>query len=71
MVEPLTGVRTGHMAGKSTEGCLKGRGNARPLHSTAHTVQDILMWSELCSQGGAPHAVVGVCVAKGSRRTAG
>jgi hypothetical protein len=43
------------------DGGLKCRGNARPVHSTAQNpCQNVVAQRGLCSQGKAPHAVVGV-----------
>jgi hypothetical protein len=43
-----------------------GRGDARPVHSTAQNpFQGAMVQRELCSQGGATHAVVNVRLAKG------
>jgi hypothetical protein len=41
-------------------------GNARPVHSTVQNpFMDVMPQRGLCRQGGAPHAVVGVCAAQG------
>jgi hypothetical protein len=51
---------------EAAEGGLKCGGSARPVHSTAqHPCQDVVAQHGLCSQGGAPHAVVGFRAAKG------
>jgi hypothetical protein len=48
-------------AEESAEVWLKGGGDARPVHSTAQNpFQDVMAQHELCSEGGASHAVVGV-----------
>jgi hypothetical protein len=52
--------------GETGEGGLKCGGSARPVLSTAqHPCQDVVAQRGLCSQGGAPHAVVGFRAAKG------
>jgi hypothetical protein len=52
--------------GEAAFGGLKCGGNAPPVHSTGkHLCQDVVAQRDLCSQGGAPHAVMGVRAAQG------
>jgi hypothetical protein len=60
------GASAGSEAWESAEGWFKGGGDARPVHSTAQNpFQDIMAQREMCSKGGASHAVVGVRAVEG------
>jgi hypothetical protein len=51
----------GSEAADSLEGWLKGGGDARTVHSTAQNpCQDVMAQRNLCSEGVASHALVGV-----------
>jgi hypothetical protein len=57
--------------GEVALGGLKCGGNARPVHGTGqHLCQDVVAQRGLCSQGGAPHGVMGVRAAKGGSAAA-
>jgi hypothetical protein len=59
-------VRAVGETGEAAEGGFKCGGNARPVHSTAQNpCQDVVVQHSLCSQGGAPHAVVDVRASQG------
>jgi hypothetical protein len=52
------GARAGGETGEAAERWLKGRGNARPVHSTAQNpFQNVVAQRDLCGQGGAWHTV--------------
>jgi hypothetical protein len=56
-----SGARAGGETREAAEGWLEGRGNARPVHGMAQNLfQDVVAQRDLCSQGGAAHAVAGV-----------
>jgi hypothetical protein len=55
------GASAGSKAWEAAEGWFKGGGDACPVHSTAQNpCQDVMAQREMCSKGGASHAVVGV-----------
>jgi hypothetical protein len=55
------GARAGGETGEAAEGWLEGTGNVRPVHGTAQNrFQDVMAQRDLCGQGWASHAVVGV-----------
>jgi hypothetical protein len=57
--------------GSRRRGSSKGGGDARPVRSTAQNpFLDIMAQREMCSKGGAWHAVVGVRVVEGSSAAA-
>jgi hypothetical protein len=60
------GASAGSETWESAEGWFKGGGDACPVHSTVQNLfQDIMAQREMCSKGGASHAVVGVCAVEG------